>query len=303
MRCVSRLPDVRAMGRKPLVGLLAVVATTLAGCTSSGHHELLIASGSPGKPYNGPLYVPIVSTNPYAPVLDRSGAAGRALDCIYRPYAGGRGAYHDGLLEVAATYVRAAEAFMTPNSGAFTLPPDGYRVARHAGNRVLLSYDVRGRIKAAIILRDGITDYQQHTGWGVETWAVCDPAEYPAELTDALGIGVWQDRRGRRVPVTQVESFPGDDFCDYSGVDYLQTGRYPREEFYVHDADGQLTRYLTLPYDDSSTLPEDAIDTGFHRDGRELWFPPDRAAAYLVSQSDANDVQRWPGFKHTFGCG
>jgi hypothetical protein len=268
---------------------LATVVATVAGCTSSGHHDLLTASGPAAKPYHGRL--------------DGAGAARRALQCRYHPYAGGRGVYDDGLLEVQSTYLRAAEAFMTPNSGALTLPPDGYRLARHVRNRVLLAYEVRGRIKAAIILRNGITDYMQHTGWGVEAWAACDPAEYSAATIDKLGLGFWQDEHGRPAPIGQVESFPGTGWCDESGVGFLQTGRYPRELTYVRDTDNRLTRYLRAAYDGDTSLPSAAVDSGYHRDGRELWFGPDKIAVYLVSLTDKTDVERWPAVKPGVGCG
>lgn len=300
---VPRLPDVRATGRIPLIAGLAVVAATVAGCTSSGHHELLTASGPPGKPYNGPLHVPIGSTKDTASVLDRSGAAGRVLDCRYPPYGGGQGVYDDGLTDVESSYVDAAEEFIGPNNDGGTLPSTGYRVERSAGNRVLLTFDVRGRTKVAIILRNGITDYRDEVGWGVETWAACDPAEFPAATIAALDLGVWQDRGGRPAPLARVESYPGQGWCDYAGVTFVQTGGYPHEQVYVRDTDHQLTRYLRLAYDGDAALPPAAVDSGYHRDGRELWFGADDTAVYLVSLTDKTDVERWPAVKPGVGCG
>lgn len=291
------------MGRIPLAALLVVVAAALAGCTSSEHHDLLIASGPAGKPYNGPLYLPIVSAKDTAPVLDRSGAAGRALDCRYPPYGGGQGVYDDGLTDVGSTYVDAAEEFIGPNNDGGTLPSTGYRIERTTGNRVLLSFDVHRRTKVAIILRNGITDYRNEVGWGVETWAACDPAEYPAETIADLGLGVWQDSRGQPAPIARVESFPGQGWCDYAGVSFVQTGRYPHEQIYVRDTNRRLTRYLRVAYDGEASLPQTAVDSGYHRDGRELWFGPDNSAVYLVSMTDGTDIERWPAVKSGVGCG
>jgi hypothetical protein len=285
------------------VAACAVVVVAVAGCTSSGRRSLLTGSGTPRTPYRGPLHVPIVAAGDNASVLDRSGAAGRALECRYPPYGGGQGVYHDGLIDVESTFVDAADEFIGPDNGGATLPSTGYRVERRVGDRVLLSFDVRGRTKVAIILRDGITDYRDAVGWGVETWAACDPAEYPADTVADLGIGVWHDADGRPVPIARVESFPGRAFCDYSDVDFVQIGNDRRAIDYVRDPQGQLTKYLRVPYDGDARLPADAINTGFHRGGRGLWFGPDTRAVYLVSDSGQRQVERWPAPKPGFGCG
>lgn len=304
MRPVSRLPDVRDMGRIPLIGVLAVAIAAVGACTSSGHHDVVTGTGpAPRSPYGGPMFVPVAVSGGHGSVLARSGAAGRALECRYRPYAGGEGVYDDGLTEVDSTFRRAASTFIGPNDDGGILPPDGYRVERKAGSRVLLSFDVAGRTKAAIILRNGITDYMQHTGWGVETWAACDPAEYPAATIAKLDLGVWQDRNGRPAPLAQVESVPGEEWCDYAGVSFVQAGRYPHERAYVRDTDHQATRYLRVAYDGAASLPPGAVDSGYHRDGRELWFGPDATAVYLVSLTDKMDVERWPAVKPGVGCG
>jgi hypothetical protein len=284
---------------------LGVVVALIAGCASSAAPSRpLLTTGTAGGPvYRGPLYVPVVSSAHDATVLDRSGAAGRALECNGKPYAGGTGTYDDGLNEVRPSYVDAVKQFIGPLNDGGLLPPSGYRVERTAGSRVLLSFDVHDRTKAAIIAREGIRDYLHHVGWGVETWAVCDPAEYPAQVTDELGIGVWQDEQGRPVPISLVESFPGHDFCDYPGTEYLQTGGPQHPTGYVRDPHGDLTDYLRVPYDGSAALPHDAEDSGFHRGGRELWFGRQRAAVYLVSLRSPADVERWGAFKRSFGCG
>ena len=66
-------------------------------------------------------------------------------------------------------------------------PDDGYVVERVEGDRVLLSYDVDGLTKVAVIAADGIKDWNDDDGWGVESWGQCDPAELPAAVTDELG--------------------------------------------------------------------------------------------------------------------
>lgn len=80
----------------------------------------------------------------------------------------------------------------------FTKVPDqGYRVEREDDGRVQLSYDVEGTTRAAVVAADGIRDWRGRAGWGVESWAGCDPVELPGEILDALDVEVWQDRNGR----------------------------------------------------------------------------------------------------------
>jgi hypothetical protein len=61
---------------------------------------------------------------------------------------------------------------------------------------VLLSYDVGGRTKVAFVVSEDVKDFNGDTGWGVETWAECDPSELPASVTDDLDIDVWEDASG-----------------------------------------------------------------------------------------------------------
>jgi len=65
---------------------------------------------------------------------------------------------------------------------------------------------------------------------------------------------------------------------------------------------GELTDLLRTTYDGDANLPKGATDTGFRRDGRELWVGPRRVAAYLVSGEDPQDVERWPAAKKSIAC-
>jgi hypothetical protein len=276
---------------------VAIALVLMASCAGRATPASPLASGSAGRPaYAGPLYIPF-STDDNATVLGRSGAAGKALECRYPPYEGGTAAYDDGLLEVGATYVRALVEFLGPDDTR-GFPRSRYRLERTDGNRALLSWDVDGRTKIAIIMRDGIRDYMGHRGWGVETWAECDPAEFPAATTAALGIGVWLDRNGESVPVARVKSFPKEGFCSYAGTKVLQIG----QSGYVRDPRHELTDYLLVPYDGAAALPEDATDSGWHRDGRELWLSRRGESVYLVALANPSDVERWPAWNRSYGC-
>jgi hypothetical protein len=237
-------------------------------------------------------------------VLDRSGAAGRALECRFPPYGGGAGEYADGLLEVASSYRRALADFLAPNGSGGTLPTSRYRLVRSEGGRVLVTWDVGFRTKVAIVLADRRTDYLHHRGWGVETWAQCDPAEYPADTRKAMGLGVLSDRHGGAVPIARIEYI--GNVCDLPGVRALRVGPDASGRWYYRDPQARMTGYLGRPYDNAAELPADASDTGYHRGGRAVWIARSGDAAYLVSRTDRSDVERWPsapGGGPAIGCG
>ena len=81
------------------------------------------------------------------------------------------------------------------------VPSEGYAVERERDGRALLSYDVDGRTKVSMYASNDVRDWNRDRGWGIRAAAQCDPSELPADLTDDLGIGVWEDTSGRRVSV------------------------------------------------------------------------------------------------------
>jgi hypothetical protein len=198
-----------------------------------------------------------------ASVQERSGAAGRALECHAEPYAGGSGDY---------------------------------------GGRVLFSYDVRGRTKVAFIAANSMRDFNDDKGWGIETWSQCDPSELPDQVTSALGIQVWHDASGNRIPVAKIESYPGPEHCDWQDITFLTVDTKSGERLFVRDSTGELGDLLVTAYDAVSTLPKHAIDTGFERGGRHLWLHPNGTAAYLVRRTSPESVERWPAAKQRVAC-
>ena len=279
----------------------AVVAISIimlsAGCGAS----TAVVQGEPvPQPYTGPMRVAQDFADD-ATVLERSGAAGRALECDGAPYNGGGGDYRDGLESVQGSPQEALENWLE-REGFGLLPDTGYRIEREDDDRVLLSYDVEEGTKVAVIAADGVRDYNDDEGWGVESWAQCDPAELPGRVTDALGIGVWEDASGNRVPVTDVHSFSGPEHCDWQDITFLVVGPEEKADQYLRDTTGALAELLRTAYAADATLPADATDTGLRRNGRQLWLDADGRAAYLVSVDDPADVERWPAAKEPIGC-
>jgi hypothetical protein len=283
------------------VGALALV---LAGCGSGP----LVVKGEPvAAPYDGPMSLPLDHSDD-ASVIARSGAAGRALECAGTPYNGGGADYDGGLESVQDDPEAALENLFTREGVSWGMPTEGYRIERRDDHRVLFSYDVEGQTKASFIAADGIDDWKHHTGWGIEAWAQCDPAEFPADFTDHLDLRVWTDAAGDRVPVTQIISFQGAEHCDWQDITFLRLGEDPagvnrdRVEEYLRDTHGKLAEHLNGEFSDHGRLPGGARDTGWRHDGRELWLVPDKSAAYLVSVDNPSDVERWPASTQPIGC-
>ena len=264
---------------------IVTAAVLLAGCGS----VVVDRSGSATPPYAGPL---------------DAGAAVGALECEGEtPYQRGEGVYDDGLATVQASAEAALEDYMSESGLSFSTPSEGYAVEREQGSRVLFSYDADGRTKVSIFATDGMRDWDGDEGWGVRAWAQCDPSEFPADVTDELNIGVWEDESGRRVPVTRVQSFQGAEHCSWTDITFLLVGPEKTADQYVRDTSGgDFARLLRTTFTNVDRPPEGATDTGLRRDGRQLWIGPDKEAAYLVSLDDAQDVERWPAAKQRIWC-
>ena len=268
----------------------------LAGCGS----EAALEADPAGAPYDGPMFVELDHRD-RATALESSGAAGLALECAGEPRRGGGGAYEDGLETVQDSPQEALEDWIDQERAP--VPSDGYRIERVDDGRALLSYDVGTQTKAAMIVRDDVTDYQDDTGWGVEAWATCDPSELGVDAAKDLGVQVWQDADGAPVPTTEVVSFAGPAHCDWDDLTFVFVGQGSdvdrKYDEYVSD-DGGFE--LETASDASATLPGGAVDTGWQRDGRELWLAEDPRAAYLVNVDDPHDVALWPATTEPAGC-
>jgi hypothetical protein len=267
-----------------IVIFIALVAVLLAGCGS----RVVDRSRSATPPYDGHL---------------NAGGAVGALECEGKsPYDDGLGVYDDGLAKVQGSAEAALDDYMSESGLSFSTPSEGYAVERDQDGRVLFSYDVGGRTKAAIFVADDVRDWNHDEGWGVRAWAQCDPSEFPADVTDDLNIRVWEDESGRRVPVTRIQSFQGAEHCSWEDITFLLLGPERKADWYVKDIRGELRELLHTTFSNDAKLPADASDTGLRRDGRQLWIGGAEHAAYLVSLDDPNDVQRWPQAKRRIGC-
>jgi hypothetical protein len=255
------------------------------------------------RPYDGPMHVkPDYSDR--ATAQERSGAAGRALECDGEPYDGGSGDYFDGGLVTVQPDAREALEDHQDQAGLLTVPRDGFVVERVDDGRVLFSYDVGEKTKVAYIAADDIRDYNDEVGWGIESWASCDPAEFPAAVNKKLGIRVWHDQQGDQVPVSTITHDPGPEHCNWQDITFLSMGEVRGGQEYLADRKGEFTGHgvLTTTYDGDAVLPHDATDTGYEYDNWHLWLAADRGAAYVVDVDDPSQVERWPAANDQIGC-
>jgi len=277
--------------------LLAVVGLMLlVGCGS----PVVDTNAAPvDSPYEGPMTLP-QSFADEATVMQRAGAAARALECQGKPYEGGSGSYDGGLLTVQDTAEEALENFLKEEFWEDRLPGSNYHVERVDDDRVLLSWDLDQQTKVAFIAADGTRDYENDVGWGIESWAQCDPSEFPQDMARDFGYLVWEDEDGDPVPVTTVYSYLGARHCNWQSTMFLMLGGDKGDQF-VRDRGGELASLLKTVYIRHTQLPDTATDTGFRRDDRELWISSTRDAIYLVGD-DHMDVELWPAATEAFGC-
>ena len=213
-----------------------------------------------------------------------------ALECEGKVHDHGEGYYDDGLATVQDSPAAALDNWLGESFPSWVLPRRGYAAAVDGGDRVLL---VHGDRKVAVVVSDGVTDWDGNTGWGVTSWAACDPSEFAPAVSDALGVEVWEDADGDRVPITTIQSYRGAEHCGWQHLMFLETGGVT----YVNGTADGLRPMLRSTYAADATLPRVATDSGYRRDGRELWVTED--AAYLVS---AERTERWPAFRDGIGC-
>lgn len=263
---------------------IPIAAVLVAGCGS-----VVDGGRSATPPYDGPL---------------DAGAAVGALECEVRDAVQARrGRLRRSLATVQGSAEAAPGDYMRESGLSFSTPSDNYRVEREQDGLVLFSYEEDGRTKVSIFAADGVRDWSGDHGWGVRSWAQCDPSELPPDVTDDLNIGVWEDESGGRVPVTRIQSFRGSEHCAWTDITFLLVGREERADWYVRDASGgDFSELLRTTFANEATLPEAATDTGLRRDGRQLWIGPDEEAAYLVSLDEAQDVEGWPAAKQPIRC-
>jgi hypothetical protein len=257
----------------------------------------VVDAAAPGAPpYDGPLFVEVTAP-PSDEDADRSGAAGRVVDCDHGPIGASAADPYDG-----GEVQPSAEAALTHDvADAPRGATDGFRVSRTEPDRVLYTREIDGRVRLAYVVRHGPA-VDGHTGWYVESWARCDWAEFPPATAAALGLQVWTDAAGHRVPTSRIVSEAGPEHCDWQAMTFLALdgGSLDGGSSYVaHPDPTYYPDYFAVPYAEGRPLPAGAVDTGYRLGDRRLWLAADRSRAY-VGTAAAVDV--WPAEVQPLGC-
>ncbi len=124
--------------------------------------------------------------------------------------------------------------------------------------------------------------------WTGESWARCDAAEFHPAADAEHGTQIWSDADRTRVPTAEIQSGPENRHCS-PGASNLYVRRVGHS--YARDPQGTLDVPVDMAFEAKSTLPENAVDTGYFRDGWRLWLAEDKQVAYVVMP---DHVERWP---------
>lgn len=279
---------------RTLVGALPAVLVLLLGACGDAEpaDEPAGTIGAAGQTYSGPLFVPrSEAEHPHA------GAAGNVVDC--RTWGDGWGSYA-AVYEGGATAENPEQALDNAHSeGLWDFAIDGLAVAKREDDRILYVIESDGVFKEALIVRNGpATEGAGGPGWYVESRARCDFAELPRSFTDSLGLQIWQDAEGRAVPTTTIESWRGPAHCSWQSMTFLYL-HADGDRAFVRAPIDEVADYFDGPYVAHAKLPADAEDTGFSRNGKQLWVSNDSQRAYVGTQ---DDVEVWPRDVRGLGC-
>lgn len=266
----------------------------LGGC---GSGAVVVAGPPSATPYDGPLYVEVTPPPP-GQDPEPSGAALPIVQCTFDPNAGTNDQPYE-FKEAGSSPEKALTA--TTNYQVHTAGRSGLIKAREEKERVLFTLEVAGATKLAAIVRHGPIGYHsERTGWYLESWAVCDPAEFPDPSVIGMGdLQIWTDAQGERVPTYRI--FTSDDTDCLPGTTWLKLdgGDFEGGQTYVRGAGPEYADWFAEEWVESMTRPPEAEPTGYSRDGRTLWLSPDGKRAYVGTESP---VEMWPATTQDLGC-
>jgi hypothetical protein len=172
--------------------------------------------------------------------------------------------------------------------GAFAMQPD-LQVAKREDDRLLYVLDVQGLAKQAVVVHNGpATEGAGGPGWYMESWATCDYSELPRSVTESTGLQIWTDSLGNPVSTKRLQERSGPAHCDWQSMIFLGLG----QAVYVRDPEPDLADYFADAYRAHTTLPSNAVDTGFRHGRQHLWLSPDKQIAYLGTTT--GDLEAWP---------
>lgn len=242
------------------------------------------------------------ASTPYDGDLTGKNGAKRALECTGDTYRTGSGSPDSGLEENGETPGLGLDHWLDPEAYFNQVPDSGYSIETEDGDRTLISYDNEAnKTVIAFVMRDGQQDYYDDgEGWMVESYAMCDPADWPPDVAQTLDIGVWRDDSGRSMSINTIVSFHGPEHCNWQDSTWIWLGEDGKDGEFIGNPPRDLRDGLRTTYALDVPVPADARDTGWSHDGDRLLIAADGSAAYLVaSYEDADRTvgDRWPAAK------
>ncbi|MBC9735107.1 hypothetical protein [Nocardioides marmotae] len=272
------------------IAVVLLVGPAVVGC---GEDDVSFADRA-ATTYDGSLV-------PGADVLrhPRAGVAGNVVDCDTW---GTGSAFEGDVYDEGATAGDPEGAVRHAFSeGLWLTLPDDLAEAARAEDRVLYVAEVDGRAKVAVVVHDGAgTAGAGGDGWYVESWARCDVVELPPDFVEERGYQVWHDAEGRVVPTTELEAQAGPEHCDWQDMTFLHLAGDGRDATFARDPHRDVRDSFAEPYLAHTTLPPDAVDTGYRRGEDRMWIAPGDARVYVGEGPD--DVELWPRMVEPLGC-
>lgn len=166
------------------------------------------------------------------------------------------------------------------------VPVRGYKVLERGEDAVLYGFRNGDEVKvAARVKRDG-------ERWRPDGLSRCPLAEFGPGADMGQGVWLWVDADGRT-----IQERKGPEHCGWGSMRILYlTERGAPENMrrtmeYVRDPAGDVRDQWQARYLKRTELPQDAVFTGYRRDGAWLWLAADGDAAYVVR---GNQVEQWP---------
>lgn len=273
-------------GRRRVLLVATASAVVVAGAVTAA---ALLAADDPPDPAAG---FPRAATGYDGDLGPTGGTYGAARDVVDCSAVDGGSEPAEPYAEGATSDSPRAAVETAFSEGLFlSLPQVELAAAASEPDRVLLTYAPAGRTVAALVLRDGpATEGAGGDGWYLESWARCDLSAFPPEDAAALGYLVWQDADGEPVPVTEVSSGPGPEHCGWDRFTFLYLAD---DAVYVRAPDRTVRDSVRGTYRSGIPLPDDAVATGYQREGLRLWRDRDGGRVYVGTPER---VESWPRF-------
>ncbi|HLQ48117.1 MAG TPA: hypothetical protein VK233_04035 [Candidatus Dormibacteraeota bacterium] len=181
------------------------------------------------------------------------------------------------------------------------LPLEGWteepKVAWETGGSNLVRYAnvVHGRVKAVLIMGGHSVDGGVGH-WQIVGFRACPPTEYDQLRGRTTDDAPWVDANG--LSTTVVRTVVGQFNCGWESTVWLFTDGDKR--LYIRDPSKVLQHVEVGRYLERTTMPTDAVPSGYKSVDRELFTTPNKDFVYIRTPSG---VERWPRSTDTMiGC-